>query len=225
MCYKWSITNRQKTFISLLRDTFENYIKIFTTTTIKKKDLEDLHNKNLVIFNAGKFTQTTNLNIFIETLQNNNINNNIIIHHTDNKINEEFYVINKVQKIEFTNIFDTSLCETIEKQKLMLLVIEYYSKYKNANYVIKINLNNYSSKNICSKFIIENTKQSNKNIHCIKIYDCFKSWMLLKFPEIKIVSEVKFYEELRKKYTVDKIKINNNKQLGIKNLELKTINN
>jgi hypothetical protein len=49
--------------------------------------------------------------------------------------------------------------------------------------------------------------------------------MLVKFPEIKIVSEVKFYEELRKKYTVDKIKINNNKQLGIKNLELKTINN
>jgi len=116
------------------------------------------------------------------------------------------------------------------KTDFMLMLIEHYNKFSNNNKkletidkIVKSTNKYIVSNDVYSYFLESMTKQSNKNIHCIKIYDCFKSWMLLKFPEIKIVSEVKFYEELRKKYTVDKIKINNNKQLGIKNLELKTI--
>ena len=87
----------------------------------------------------------------------------------------------------------------------MLMLIEHYNKFSNNNKKLETidkivkSINKYIvSNDVYSYFLESMTKQSNKNIHCIKIYDCFKLQMLLKFPEIKIVSEVKFYEELRK---------------------------
>jgi hypothetical protein len=81
--------------------------------------------------------------------------------------------------------------------------------------------NDDNDENIYLQFLNESTKENgNGHIHCTILYEGFKLWFMLKYPDKKVPGNKIFVKNLRKHKTVCKVYANDKSQIGIKNLKL-----
>ena len=129
------------------------------------------------------------------------------------------------KKIDHTLVVDDLKLEFIH------LLIDYYSKYTKYGMPNSININNMTeavkkNSNQCIIFMEEFTEYSVYNIHTSKLYEAFKNWFKLNYPNEKIMSNRGFINSIKNNYIIyDKVKMPNvsYSTTGIKNIQLKNL--
>jgi P4 family phage/plasmid primase-like protien len=113
------------------------------------------------------------------------------------------------------------------KLDFILLLIEYYKKYKETNElkttknILKWTDQYKEDTNLYLQFLNENTEENKDgHIHCSILYATFKEWFRTNNPNTKIPSNKEFVNNIRKCKEVIKINIDGLTQLGIRNLKL-----
>jgi phage/plasmid-associated DNA primase len=112
----------------------------------------------------------------------------------------------------------------------MLVLIEYYKKYKkNGIKVIEsvhqITDNLKISNNLCLEFMINNTEFAETNIHTSYLYNIFVNWFKKNSPNEKIPSNKLFLKNIKSNYKIEDNIIamqngNKRKSTGIKNIKI-----
>jgi P4 family phage/plasmid primase-like protien len=112
----------------------------------------------------------------------------------------------------------------------MLVLIEYYKKYKkNGIKVIEsvhqITDNLKISNNLCLEFMINNTEVAETNIHTSYLYNIFVNWFKKNSPNEKIPSNKLFLKNIKSNYKIEDNIIamqngNKRKSTGIKNIKI-----
>jgi P4 family phage/plasmid primase-like protien len=112
------------------------------------------------------------------------------------------------------------------KQDFMLLLINYYKTYSQTKKLIptknilawteqyKENTDKYLS------FLNENTIQSESHVHIVMLYATFKEWYKTNNPNTKIPNNKDFVNGIKKYKNVEKVRVDDKVQLGIKQLDL-----
>lgn len=113
------------------------------------------------------------------------------------------------------------------KNDFMLLLINYYKKYKETNTlapsknILKWTDRYKETTDIYLTFLNECTMESDEDIHCIDLYNIFKEWFNDRNPGAKKPTNKDFVIGIKRYKEVKPIKINAKSQLGIKKLGLK----
>jgi hypothetical protein len=110
----------------------------------------------------------------------------------------------------------------------MLLLIEYYKKYKETRElkvtkdILKWTDQYKEDTDLYLQFLNENTEDNEEgHIHCVVLYDVFKTWFKNNNPNTKMPSNKEFVSNLRKHKTVKDVRIENKIKLGIPDLKIK----
>jgi putative DNA primase/helicase len=108
----------------------------------------------------------------------------------------------------------------------MLLLIEHYKKYTETNKLVPTkNILKWTSQyqeetDIYLTFINECTEENKEgHIHCIQLYNEFKFWFKQNNPNTKIPNNKDFVGGIKKHKVIEKVRVNEKSQLGIKNLK------
>ena len=114
------------------------------------------------------------------------------------------------------------------KQDFMLLLLEYYQKYKIEGLkptpkILRATQEYKNDQNIYLQFLNEMTeKDSKQHIHMKVLYDVYKPWHVTNFPTTKLSSKNVFIKEIHKITLVKPVKINNYTLKGLPHRILKT---
>jgi phage/plasmid-associated DNA primase len=106
------------------------------------------------------------------------------------------------------------------KQDFMLLLLEYYKKYKTDGLTNKIKKYQKES-DIYFSYLDERTESSNKNIHTKKLHEDFCEWYNNKFGSINTPSNRTFIREIKKYKNVKKVNVEGYTTSGIEKLGIK----
>ncbi len=116
----------------------------------------------------------------------------------------------------------------------MLLLIEYYKKYtethelKPTTNILKWTNQYKEDTDIYLQFLNEYTEESDNDkdrVHCSDLYCIFKDLFKFNNPNTKIPSNKAFIGNIKKYKEIEKIKINNIPQLGIRKIKIVNLNN
>jgi hypothetical protein len=104
-----------------------------------------------------------------------------------------------------------------EKTKQMQIELDMI-KEKNKEQPIK----NIKIKDMYFDFLEECTEENKEgHIHCTTLYESYKEWFKINNPNIKIPGNKIFVAAIKKHKDIVKVKVDNQSQLGIKNLKIK----
>jgi len=112
------------------------------------------------------------------------------------------------------------------KQDFMILLLEYYRKYKEeglrpTNKVLRYTQNVREETDIYKQYLDERTEENNTHINIAELYADFKNWLRENHPKMRnIPSNKLFAKELRRYKTVEKVKINGKVVRGVKNIDI-----
>lgn len=113
------------------------------------------------------------------------------------------------------------------KMDFMLMLIECYKKYivnhslKATNNILKWTNQYKENTDMYLTYLNENTEEnSDGHIHCSNLYTVFKDWFKENNPNTKIPNNKEFVNGIKRYKTVEKLRVNDKVQLGIKNLKL-----
>lgn len=129
----------------------------------------------------------------------------------------------------FENKIDKNLSEKIInwKQDFMLLLLQYYQKYRKDGLIPTTNILSFTDEyraetDLHLKYLKERTISSpSEKVHTSTLYCDFKEWFSQQYPSTKIPSAKKFVSGIRIYYSIEKVKINQTSSFGIKGLQLK----
>ena len=197
------LIGESKNLVELIKLTFGDYYS--NETNVKNKRI-------YIIDNYDDTNNTKNIQLFI--CVNTFINDG------------NFELNNKNRYINFTH--DVNIDNNLElyKQDFMILLLEYYSKYKDINNVpdsvlkIQKDVNNNSDL-IVLKFLKDCTKNGG-NIFSTTLYDYFKNWYILTYKDDKIIGRNNFLSIVKNYRKYGKvISIGKERSSGFINLRLK----
>ena len=113
------------------------------------------------------------------------------------------------------------------KQDFMLLLIEYYNKFKNGDLKPTDKILEWTNlykenTDIYLLFLNETTEEADTNIHISELYDVFKHWYKDNYPNEKLPNNRTFLTGIKKYKAVERsIKAGKKVSTGIKNLKIK----
>jgi P4 family phage/plasmid primase-like protien len=115
------------------------------------------------------------------------------------------------------------------KLDFMLLLIDYYKKYKETlelkptNNILKWTDQYKEDTDLYLQYLNENTEESNTNIKNTILYENFKFWFKNNNPNTKIPNNREFYNGIKKYKIIEKVSYEGSSVHGIKHLKLKDL--
>lgn len=113
------------------------------------------------------------------------------------------------------------------RQDMMILLLEYYRKYKNEGLIPTVNISKWTrmyelDNDIYSEYININLEASKSNISLNKLYKNFTEWYTINYPNEKLISSREFTKNMKKHYDIMTIRQEGSVKpvKGIKNISI-----
>ena len=196
--------NGRHSLMSLIKLTFGDYFS------------ENIDEEKKKVYYVDTNDVNNNKQVFIITNKKPDINNSKYFYFPTHFVDNVQLNHQKLINIKIEENFE------LWKQDFMLLLIEYYSKYKEEKLDDKVLKLPEENELIVFDFLDACTKDSDENIFGTDLYNSFEKWYGETYGSKQIIGKIKFLTEVKKKYTYLKnFNIGEKRSSGFEKLKLK----